>query len=395
MPISDPDADIVALLRSRDGRERGAALLVRRHGVRIARLIGAMVPPADRDDVVQGAYIAAFTRIGSHEGRGDFAGWVSVIAVNLARDHLRRLRRLRVTAVDAIDLERLSMADAGERSSDIDREAVIACLRRQFERFAADHPEHGKALFLFHFLKWDQKAIAAATGRTHEAARKFVSDSRKRLRPYVAPCLEDPDPDPDPSRDADFDRWLERLKGRIEVPPSTATEREAAMLGSLFEQMAGAPALSPKSLADLEAGVLRGVRAAETRRTMVRRLALAASIVATAGAGGAYWMTRRTRPDHEIVEASADFETRFVVRGARTRVVADDAPESAARELAASARAASVPYRLRREKADWIVDLFVAAPKAPLTSVLARFGVEIAADAPALSVRFVDRRRPQ
>jgi RNA polymerase sigma-70 factor (ECF subfamily) len=88
------DEDLVAA--SRSGDKDAFAALIRRHSKRVyAVCIGILGNPADSDDIFQETFVKGMTKIHTIRKGTQFAAWISQIARNLCRDHLRRRHRRR------------------------------------------------------------------------------------------------------------------------------------------------------------------------------------------------------------------------------------------------------------------------------------------------------------
>lgn len=82
------EADLIALARQRN--EDAVRELIRRLNPRLFRVARGMVASnAEAEDVVQDAYLAAFTRLDQFQGQSVFATWVTRITINAARMRLR------------------------------------------------------------------------------------------------------------------------------------------------------------------------------------------------------------------------------------------------------------------------------------------------------------------
>lgn len=90
------EADLVAAARlgfEDPRREAAVRELVRRLNPRLFRVARGIVEnDADAEEVVQEAYLAAFSEIGLFRGEAAFSSWITRIAINAARMHLRRAR---------------------------------------------------------------------------------------------------------------------------------------------------------------------------------------------------------------------------------------------------------------------------------------------------------------
>ena len=95
VPASLSDAEIVLRVRAGDGAL--FEILMRRHNQRIYRAARAIVKnEAEVEDVMQQAYINAFTHLHQFEERSQFSTWLMRIAVNEA---IGRRQKMRVAAM--------------------------------------------------------------------------------------------------------------------------------------------------------------------------------------------------------------------------------------------------------------------------------------------------------
>lgn len=91
--LEDTERDVVR--RIRDGDSDAYRLLVERHQARVHRLVGRVLGPdhGDVDDVVQEAFVKAFFSLGKFREDSAFGTWVTRIAINCARDELKKQSR--------------------------------------------------------------------------------------------------------------------------------------------------------------------------------------------------------------------------------------------------------------------------------------------------------------
>lgn len=97
-PATDrTEAELVLLARQND--EAAIRELVRRCNRQLFRVArGILHDDAEAEDVVQAAYVAAFTKLGSFQGKAAFSTWITRIAMNEAYGRLRK--RARVVDLD-------------------------------------------------------------------------------------------------------------------------------------------------------------------------------------------------------------------------------------------------------------------------------------------------------
>ncbi len=107
-PEDRSEAELVLLARQKN--EAAIRELVRRCNRQLFRVArGILHDDAEAEDVVQAAYVAAFTKLDSFRGEAGFATWVTRIAMNEAFGRLRRGARIvdlaeyRKDATDALE----------------------------------------------------------------------------------------------------------------------------------------------------------------------------------------------------------------------------------------------------------------------------------------------------
>lgn len=89
--LSLPEADLIAAARTED--EAAIRELIRRLNPRLFRTArGIVCSDAEAEEVVQEAYLAAFTGLDRFDGRARFSTWITRIAINAALMRTRRRR---------------------------------------------------------------------------------------------------------------------------------------------------------------------------------------------------------------------------------------------------------------------------------------------------------------
>lgn len=121
LPSLDTDEDLVE--RARRGERPAFEALMRRHNERVYRVARAIVTEEWMvEEVMQEAYLSAFSHLAQFEGRSRFSTWLTRIVVNEARTQLRR----RAPATTGLEDEAMSV------SHDRDPEKLAA--RRELAR---------------------------------------------------------------------------------------------------------------------------------------------------------------------------------------------------------------------------------------------------------------------
>ena len=152
---------------SRDGDRQAYAGLVRRHSRRVyAVCIGILGNTADSDDIAQETFVKGFSGIGTLRSGESFAPWITHIARNLCRDHIRVSVRRR-------DLLKEHLGDP----------------QRGVEDFSALHealaelPEQYRTpLMLYYFDGKSAKRLSEELEISHAGACTRLSRARRELR---------------------------------------------------------------------------------------------------------------------------------------------------------------------------------------------------------------------
>ncbi len=132
LTLEDTERDVVR--RVRGGDADAYRLLVERHQARIHRLVGRLLGPdhGDVDDVVQEVFVKAFFSLGKFREDAAFGTWITRIAINRARDEIKR-QSGKVSldtepSEDAVDSLRDRLATDEQRDGEVEeaREAEVS-----------------------------------------------------------------------------------------------------------------------------------------------------------------------------------------------------------------------------------------------------------------------------
>ncbi|MFQ5705269.1 MAG: RNA polymerase sigma factor [Gemmatimonadales bacterium] len=168
-----PDDDLIG--RWRDGDERAAAELVRRHGPALAHYLGGAGAGDDVDDLVQEAFFRAFRRIESYRGTASFRTWLLAIGSNALKDLRRRHVRRPVVALNDRDV----VDEAGDPHAAVVERDLEVRLQAALE----DLPPMQRDVFLLRAQQGcEYDDIAEALGTTAGAARVHYHHAVKRLK---------------------------------------------------------------------------------------------------------------------------------------------------------------------------------------------------------------------
>jgi len=171
----------------------------REHGARFYREAAAALRSWQAaEDVVQEAMVKVWQRCASFQGSGEPLAWIHQIVRHTLLDALRQRKAQapREEPLHEEDGQLSAQAQAAVRALSAERVAtpegrlaehqVEAVFRHCFEQFMAAHPEHATV------LRWvvedglDNAAIESLLERSPGATREFISQCRKKARPFFA-----------------------------------------------------------------------------------------------------------------------------------------------------------------------------------------------------------------
>jgi RNA polymerase sigma-70 factor (ECF subfamily) len=172
------DAEIVE--RVRGGETALFEILMRRHNQRVYRVARAVIKDeADAEDVMQQAYINAFTHLNQFQDRSQFSTWLTRITVHeaLAR---RRKRKPEETPEDVMDTLTSPQPDP-------ERQAYAAELRRLLEAAVDSLPETYRLVFMLRDIEGlSTSETAAGLELGDEAVKTRLHRARAMLRSHIA-----------------------------------------------------------------------------------------------------------------------------------------------------------------------------------------------------------------
>lgn len=175
------DDDLVRSIRSGDA---GAfESLMRRHNQRLFRVARGIVKNhAEAEDVLQQAYLNAFTHLDQYENRGSFAGWLTRIAVHEAYAGHRRRREAAGPIAGGDGYDRIPSPGA-----DPEQAAASSELRRSLEATIDAMPEAYRLVVMLREVEGLSTAeTAAAMGLNEDVVKTRLHRARAMLRQALA-----------------------------------------------------------------------------------------------------------------------------------------------------------------------------------------------------------------
>ena len=172
-------------------REKAVGELYQRYGSAFQRYFERhRTDTAEAEDLVQDVFIKIVRSAGQFRGDATPSVWLWSIARNTLISHHRGAP---VTFVDPPggddgDDEWNIPDPACPVEIQMDEEALVDCIRREFARFAEQHADRAQALALVVFHSWQPSEVAQYLGRTAGATREYLSQCRKLLQPFLSRC---------------------------------------------------------------------------------------------------------------------------------------------------------------------------------------------------------------
>jgi RNA polymerase sigma-70 factor (ECF subfamily) len=187
------DAEVVQRVRS--GDRASFEILMRRHNQRIYRAARAILrDESDVEDVMQQAYINAFTHLDQFEERSLFSTWLTRIAVNEA---IARRQKLRSAASIAGTLEPGDNVAqrVGSQQPTPEHLAYAGELQRVLEDAVDDLPDAYRAVFMLRDIEGlSTNETGDALDLGEEAVKTRLHRARAMVRRAVASRLGDAAP---------------------------------------------------------------------------------------------------------------------------------------------------------------------------------------------------------
>lgn len=179
-------AEAFVLAQARRGNREAFRTLVERHAPAVFRVAFRVTGnEQDAEDVVQDAFLKAYTELPRFEGRAGFGTWLHRIAANCAVDLLRKRVR---EAATTLDDETPVAATLASPEPNPERVAAGRELRERLEAAMASlSPLERAAFTLRHLEQRPVEEIASMLGQSAAAARHSVFRAVGKIRRALAP----------------------------------------------------------------------------------------------------------------------------------------------------------------------------------------------------------------
>ncbi|WP_163873269.1 RNA polymerase sigma factor [Rhizobium laguerreae] len=183
------DADLVPLAKM--GDEPAIRTIVQRHNQRLFRTARAIIRnDAEAEDVVQAAYVKAFTNLATFRGDAQLSTWLTRITLNEALGRVRA--RKNTTGLGEIGMQ--TMAPGGEvlqfpsslSATDPETELSRSQARHLLENAVDELPDDFRAVFVLRDIEgMSTEEAASYLGIRPETAKTRLHRARKMMRQSI------------------------------------------------------------------------------------------------------------------------------------------------------------------------------------------------------------------
>ena len=174
-----PDEQVVSQVLA--GQTALFEVLMRRHNERLYRAARAILrDDREAEDVMQQAYVNAYTHLGQFDGRAQFSTWLTRIAVHEALARVRRRARL-TEFLPEYHSQESTMPSS--RAPDPERQAFSRELGALLERAIDQLPNGAREVFMLRQVEGMSTAEVAATlDVSEDVVKTRFSRARASLR---------------------------------------------------------------------------------------------------------------------------------------------------------------------------------------------------------------------
>ena len=132
----------------------------------------------DAEDVLQDAFVSAFTHIDSYKATATVGSWLKRIVVNKAINHLKR-RRLELQPYDEMG----GIADTLAEPEDTDSPEHLSFSMERIRAAVQQLPDGFRVVFSLYLLEgYDHREIAQILGITESTSKSQFNRAKKKLR---------------------------------------------------------------------------------------------------------------------------------------------------------------------------------------------------------------------
>ncbi len=173
-------------------RDQGLSQIYKKYADKLRRFFYYQTSSKDdADDLVQETFIKVVRHCETYRGDALLSSWVWQIARNSLTDYLRRKNVSRTKNLDDEEWELLEQkSESMHFYQEIPPDGSMGdCVSKGFQEFAKTQPDRAYALSLV-VDGYDSRSIAKFINRTEGATREYLSQCRKKIEEFLAPCKQ-------------------------------------------------------------------------------------------------------------------------------------------------------------------------------------------------------------
>lgn len=185
-------SDLAIVQRARSGDEAAFELIMRRHNRMLFRAARGIVDDgAEAQDVVQEAYLRAFTRLDSFRAEAALGTWLTRIAVNAALDAMRSKGRVVYLEDQAVPMQTDPLTQPAPAGETPDALAQQAQLRGILESAITRLPPIYRSVFILRAVEeLSVEATAESLGVSTDVVKTRFLRARALLRDTLGAQVE-------------------------------------------------------------------------------------------------------------------------------------------------------------------------------------------------------------
>lgn len=220
----DDLGDMALVERARHRDSAAFRLIMQRHNRRLFRVARSVLnDDSEAEDVVQEAYVRAFTHLGDFRGDARLSTWLTRIALNEALGRLRHRRpKVDLTHLDRIDEQgesRVILFPAARRDGDPEAAAARSEVRRLLEQAVDRLPDPFRIVFVLRDIEeMSIEETASQLGLRPETIKTRLHRARRLLRKALDETLSSALVDAFPFAGARCATLTETILERIGLP---------------------------------------------------------------------------------------------------------------------------------------------------------------------------------
>jgi RNA polymerase sigma-70 factor, ECF subfamily len=181
----ESDRELVAGARAGDATSKERIYL--RHVDYIAGMSARLLRSIDAsEDVVQDAFVIAFSKLGSLRDPDAFRGWLASITVRLVRRRLARQRLLGFLGLDR-GLDDAPLDELARDDLSLEARSELAALDLVLQQL----PAHQRIAWMLRYVEDEPiENVAEACGRSRATVKRWISAADRRVKAYVRIATE-------------------------------------------------------------------------------------------------------------------------------------------------------------------------------------------------------------